>query len=155
MRKSLSVLVLVLVSSCARQSAPPPPPPVDPDTFNLPLAARLDREAHRRPAGTPTAEQVLAALVRGGLPLERHQQVLASTVGAAYCTSAVTEQGVAVAVCEYPAEDAARRGLAYSHQAFDRLIPGRRLLLNRKTLLTMTGAAEAEATQAAQILAAL
>jgi hypothetical protein len=153
MRKSL--LALVLLASCSRPSAPPPAPAVDPEAFNLPLAGRLDREAHRRPTGTPTAEEVMAALARGGLSLERRQQVLASTVGAAYCSSAVTGKGVAVAVCEYPAEDAARRGLEYSHRTFDRLIPGRRLLLNRKTMLTVTGAADAEAKQAASIFAAL
>jgi hypothetical protein len=97
---------------------------------------------------------VLAALSRGGLTLQGTQQVLASTVGAAYCTSAGTPRGVAIAVCEYPAEEAARRGLEYSHRAFDRLIPGRRLLLNRKTMLTVTGADD-EAKRAAEIFAAL
>jgi hypothetical protein len=155
MRTSLLALVLFASLACTRSSTPPAPPPADPDAFALPLAARLDREAHRRPPGTPTAEEVLAALVRAGLPLERTQQVLASTVGAAYCSSAVTEKGVAVAVCEYPAEDAARRGLEYSHRAFDRLIPGRRLLLNRSTMLTVTGANDAEAKQAANVFAAL
>jgi hypothetical protein len=153
MRKTL--LALVVLASCTQKSAPPPAPAPDPETFNLPLAARLDREAHARPTGTPTAEEVMAALVRGGVPLERTQQVLASIVGAAYCSSAVTPKGTAVAVCEYPAEDVARRGLEYSHRAFDRLIPGRRLLLNHKTMLTIAGAADTEARQAAQIFAAL
>jgi hypothetical protein len=148
-------LVAVLLVACTRSSAPPPAPIVDPDVVRLPLPARLQREAQARPTGTPRAEEVMAALERGGLALEGHQQVLASTVGAAYCTSAVTPKGVAVAVCEYPAEDQARRGLEYSHRTFDRLIPGRRLLLNRKTMLTMTGAADADATAAARIFTAL
>jgi hypothetical protein len=146
---------LVLVA-CTRQSAPPPAaPPVDPQTFRMPLSARLAREAQARPTGTPRVEEVMAALERGGLTLDRNQQVLASTVGAAYCSSAVTPKGMAVAVCEYPAEDVARRGLEYSHRTFDRLIPGRRLSLNRKTMLTVTGAADADATAATRIFAAL
>ena len=39
-------------------------------------------------------------------------------------------------------------------RVFDRLIPGRRLLVNRKTMLTVTGAAD-EARRAAEIFAAL
>jgi hypothetical protein len=75
-------------------------------------------------------------------------------VGAAYCTSAGTANGLAVAVCEYPEEEAARKGMEYSHRVFDRLIPGRRLLVNRKTMLTVTGADD-EARRAAAIFAAL
>jgi hypothetical protein len=153
MRKYL--LLLALVAACRREAPAPTPPPVDPEMFRLPLAARLDREARARPTGTPRVEEVLAALERGGLTLQGAQQVLASTVGASYCQSAATPGGVAVAVCEYSAEDVARRGLEYSHRTFDRLIPGRRLLLNRKTLLTVTGAAETEARTAAAIFASL
>jgi hypothetical protein len=80
--------------------------------------------------------------------------VLASTVGAAYCTSAGTPRGLAVAVCEFPGTDEARKGMEYSHRVFDRLVPGRRLLVNRKTMLTVTGAAD-EARRAAEIFAAL
>jgi hypothetical protein len=154
MRTSIFFLVAALVVSCHRQ-APPSAPAADPATFNLPLGERLVREAKARPSGTPRAEQVMAALERGGWRLERNLQVLASPVGASYCSSAITPRGVAVAVCEYAAEDAARRGLEYSHRAFDPIIPGRRLVLNRKTTLTVTGAADADATTAARIFAAL
>src|SRR5205814_4083353 len=126
MRKLAVVIAFVTVVACHRSAPAPTAPPVDPDLARLPLAARLDREAKLRPTGTPRSEDVLSALARGGLSLARHRQVLASTVGASFCTSALTTKGVAIAVCEYPAEDVARRGLAYSHQAFDRLIPGRR-----------------------------
>jgi len=152
MRKLL--LVATLVAACHREKPAPEAPPVDPEMINLPLGARLAREAGARPTGTPRAEEVLAALARGGLTVEGQKQVLASTVGAAYCASAGTPRGLAVAVCEYPAEAAARQGMEYSHRVFDRLIPGRRLLVNRKTLLTVTGADD-EARRAAEIFAAL
>ena len=147
-------LVIALLSACHREKPAPQAPPVDPEAMRLPLADRLAREAGARPTGTPRAEEVLAALARGGLAVEGEQQVLASTVGAAYCTSAGTPKGAAIAVCEYPAEEAARQGMEYSHRVFDRLIPGRRLLVNRKTLLTVTGAGD-EARRAAEIFAAL
>jgi hypothetical protein len=147
-------LVVVLLSACHREKPAPQAPPLDPEVLRLPLADRLAREAGARPTGTLRAEEVMAALTRGGLALEGGKQVLASTVGAAYCTSAGTAKGLAVAVCEYPEEEAARKGMEYSHRAFDRLIPGRRLLVNRKTMLTVTGADD-EAQRAAAIFAAL
>src|SRR4051794_41973115 len=52
--------------------------PADPEGGALPLPARLAREAERRPTGTPRVEEVMAALGRGGLPVERVQQVLRS-----------------------------------------------------------------------------
>jgi hypothetical protein len=146
--------VIALLSACHRQPPLPQAPPVDPEAVRLPLGDRLAREAGARPTGTPRAEEVLAALARAGLTVEGQQQVLASTVGAAYCTSAGTARGAAIAVCEYPGEQAAKEGMEYSHRVFDRLIPGRRLLVNRKTMLTVTGADD-EARRAAEIFAAL
>ena len=151
MRKLFLVVVLF---ACHRENPAPRAPAADPEVMRLPLADRLTREAGARPAGTLRAEEVMAALARGGLAIEGEKQVLASTVGAAYCTSAGTASGLAVAVCEYPQEEAARKGMEYSHRVFDRLIPGRRLLVNRKTMLTVTGVAD-EARRAAEIFAAL
>jgi len=152
------LLLLVVLCAACRHETPaastPAAPPVDPELLRLPLGERLEREAKSRPAGALRAEEVLTALTRGGIAVEGARQVLASTVGAAYCASAGTPRGVAIAVCEYPAEEAAQKGLEYSHRAFDRLIPGRRLLLNRKTMLTVTGADD-EARRAAAIFAAL
>ena len=161
MRKSIALLLLV--AACHRSSTSSPAsapalaaePTIDAETAGLPLVARLEREARARPTGTPSVEAVMAALERGGLALAERQQVLASTVHAAYCTIAVTPRGAALSVCEYAAEDSARRGLEYSHQVFDRLIPGRRLLLNRKTMLTMTGAGADEARTASTVFSAL
>ena len=137
--RTFALVVTLFVVACQRQPPPAPPaapaaPAVDPALARLPLVARLEREAHARPTGTPRTEDVLAAFARGGLKVEPPQQVLASVIGAAYCTSAATDKGAVVAVCEYPAEDAARRGLEYSRQTFDRLVPGRRLYVNRKKI---------------------
>jgi hypothetical protein len=153
MRKLL--FSVLLVSACHREAPAPMKPALDPASAQLPLGARLQREAGSRPTGTPRAEEVLAAFTRQGLAIEGTMQVLASTVGAAYCASAGTPQGLAIAVCEYPAEAEARQGMEYSRRTFDRLIPGRRLLLNHKTLLTVTGVPDAEAKRAADIFARL
>lgn len=152
MRKLMFVAAFLF--ACHREKPAPQAPPMNPEALRLPLGERLAREATARPTGTVRVEEVLAALARGGLAIEGQRQVLASTVGAAYCTSAGTSKGLAVAVCEYPEEDSARKGMEYSHRVFNRLIPGRRLLLNRKTLLTVTGADD-EARRAAAIFAAL
>ena len=123
-------------------------------------AERLAREAASRPPATPRVEDVLTALARAGLAPGRPQQVLARTLGASFCASAATAQGTGVAVCEFSSEEVARRGLAFSRLAFDRIIPGRTLTLNRKTLLTVTRAeaspnAEAEARAAVAAFARL
>jgi hypothetical protein len=149
MRKTL--LIFVLTFACHRPGAPPAPatpsvPDPDPDLARLPIPARLAREAQRRPAGTPRVEEVMAALGQGGVPVERVRQVLASTIGASFCAAGSTAAGTTVAVCEFPSEEVARRGMSTSHQLFDRLIPGRTLVLNRKTLLTVAGA-EAQAAR--------
>ena len=149
----LALLSLTLISCRERPPAEPPAP--DPEVLRLPLGERLAREANARPPGAVRVEQVLSALERGGITVARRRQVLATTLGAAYCASAVTTTGVALSLCEYPAADVARRGLEYSRRTFDRLIPDRRLLVNGQTLLTVTPAATAEARAAAAIFAAL
>jgi hypothetical protein len=149
MFKSPLIALALLFAACSRTSAPEPPPALDEEVARLPLPARLAREAQSRPAGTPRAEEVMAALGRGGLSLERPQQVLGSTIGAAFCASAATIRGTAVAVCEFTSEEIARRGLAYSRRTFDRLIPGRSLAVNRKTLLTVTRAEADDEVQTA------
>jgi hypothetical protein len=65
-----------------------------------------------------------------------------------------------VAICEFADDDAAARGLDYSHTTFDRLVPGRRLARTRNLTLTLTpsqpGAGFADdAGRAAAVLAAL
>lgn len=99
---------------------------------------RLAREAAERPSGGLRAETVLTALGQAGLAVGSQIQVLAHTIGARYCVSSATASGLALAVCEFSDEAGAEHGLAYSHRVFDRLIPGRTLLRNRSTVMTLT-----------------
>jgi hypothetical protein len=163
----LSLLCLAPSLGCgARKEAPPPPaatpppaaPAPDPALARLSLMERLQRESAARPAGTPRPEDVQAALGSHGITLERWKQVLATPVGARFCMAGETPHGLGVAVCEYGSEAEAARGLGYSRATFDRLIPNRRLSVNRKTLLTLTPATPAvgeEATRVATAFAAL
>jgi hypothetical protein len=153
MRKTPLLALALALTACTRH--PEPPVALDPDLARLPLPARLAREAQSRPGGTPRSEEVLAALTRNGLAALRVQQVLGSTIGASFCVSGATARGTGLAVCEFASEEIARQGLSYSRQAFDRLVPGRTLALNRKTLLTVTRANDAEAQTALSVFARL
>ena len=156
MKRHIAFASLFLVAAC-RTPAPPAPPPPD-DHFSL--AERLAKEAASRPAGTPRAEDVAAALGRAGVGLRSFQQVLARTVSARFCMAGHTDAGLAVSVCEFADDAAAARGADYSRRTFDRLIPNRRLQRNGPTLLTLTGAATTpaaggEAARAAAAFASL
>jgi hypothetical protein len=102
-------------------------------------------------------EDVVAALKEHGVAVARTRQVLGSVVGARYCAVAMTERGLGVAACEYDSADSARAGMVSSQARFDQEIPGRRLLVNGKTLLTVApaGADGEEARTVTAIFAAL
>ena len=127
------------------------------------LAQRLAAEAAGRrgaAASGPRVEDVATALRRAGVAVTSPSQVLARTIDALYCAAASTPAGLALAVCEFADEAGAERGLAYSHRTFDRLVPGRTLLRNRSTVLTLSGgdagaAPAAEATRVSSVFAAL
>ena len=163
-----------LTTSCARRSAPAAPTAAIATTTTAAprddapptatagnLAQRLAGEAAARPRGTgPRVEDVATALRQAGLAVTPPSQVLARTIGARYCASTSTPAGLAVAVCEFADPAAAEGGLAFSHRTFDRLVPGRTLLRNRSTVLTLSGgepsaALAADATRASQVFAAL
>ena len=160
-------LVALLVSSLAlaacdrRLSAPPPvAAPVAPAPGpRLSLSERLDEERITRPAAHPPVEAVAAALAGKGVPLERWKQVLGSPIGARYCMAGQTGQGNVVAVCEFADDAQAERGIAYSRQTFDRLIPNRTLLRRAATVMTVTrpdaSAGSDEARTISAIFAAL
>ena len=169
-----------LATSCARRSVPaarteepassstmaaaqPSPPRGDASSSAAGgnLAQRLAAEAAARPAAAgPRVEDVATALRRAGLAVTTPSQVLARTIGARYCASTGTPVGLTVAVCEFADDAEAERGLAYSHRVFDRLVPGRTLLRNRSTVLTLGGggaspALIADATRVSSVFAAL
>lgn len=155
-RASLSLCILALCAcreAPVAPAAPAPSPavtlpsevtlaaalaPSDPALTRVPLAERLQRESDLRPARAIHPEQLLAALAQNGLSLARKRQVLASTIGATYCELAVSGAGLGVSLCEFTSDEAARTGSERSAQLFDQLVPGRKLLRNHNSLLTVT-----------------
>src|SRR4029079_2296851 len=78
-------------------------------TERLSLQEHLAREATSRPAGGRRAEDLAAALGRGGIVLGPAQQVLARTIGARFCLATHSAAGLGVSICEFrDAADAAR-----------------------------------------------
>jgi len=150
MRASSALACVPFLLACSSRPAPPPaalaaapsparlpePAPAPP----LSLGDRLAREASSRPADAVRMEDVVAALEAHGVAVARTRQVLGSTVGARYCAVALTADGLGVAACEYDSDEAARAGLVSSQARFDEKIPGRRLVVNGKTLLTVAPA---------------
>ena len=128
--------------------APTPPGPA------LSLGERLAAEAKARPSGTVRIEDLALALRGHGVAIARTRQVLGSTLGARYCSVALTEKGLGLAACEFESPESAEMGRAQSIARFDKAIPGRRLVVNGKTLLTVAPAASAlaEESQAATTL---
>ena len=104
------------------------------------ISERLAEEGRSRPAGAVRLEELVASLRERGVTIVRSRQVLADVVGARYCALAMTSHGLGVSACEYDSPEAATAGLATSRAKFDAEIPGRRLLVNGKTLLTVTPA---------------
>ena len=107
----------------------------------MPLLTRLALESRSRPASAVRVEDVLDALAGAKLGLARRKQYLAATVRAAYCMGGQTASQIAVAVCEYPNEKAARAGRRYSLERFQRVAPVREIYLNGRTMLSLTRSA--------------
>ncbi|HEY6853726.1 MAG TPA: hypothetical protein VI139_05735 [Gemmatimonadales bacterium] len=119
---------------------PEPPPGAGLAGVNLPLSQLLGSERLSRPTGTPRTEQVFAALEVAGLALTGRTQVLGRTIGASFCEIAHTSVGVVFSVCEFKDGPSAEAGREYSSRAFGKALPDRVLLINKKTLLTITPA---------------
>ncbi|HTU63170.1 MAG TPA: hypothetical protein VMF89_32140 [Polyangiales bacterium] len=105
---------------------------------SLPLGQRLARESDLHPSARRHAENLLSHFHQNGVTLLRIKQVLAETLGADYCASSVSTSGIGVVVCEFGDATAAERGLKISHDTFDRILPGRTLLVQRSTMVTVT-----------------
>jgi hypothetical protein len=105
---------------------------------NLPLGQRLARESDLHPAARRHAENLLSHFHQNQVTLVRIKQVLAETLGADYCATSVSTSGLGVVVCEFGDATAAERGMKISHDTFDRIMPGRTLLVQRSTMLTIT-----------------
>ena len=121
-------------------------PAPDPKLARLPLSDRLALEADARPAQALRMDELAARLSERGVVFAKKRQVLASTIGAAYCELGATAEGLGVSLCEFADHAAAVLGEARSHQTFDALIPGRTLRARENSLLTLTQA-EGETAQ--------
>lgn len=104
----------------------------------LGLFERLEAEKQARPAGTPNADTILAALESAGVKVKTRKQFLGSTVLAIYCTGGQTAAGVAIAVCEYASAEAAARGREHTIARFP--IEGREIWINGRTTLAVSRA---------------
>ncbi|HEY5921816.1 MAG TPA: hypothetical protein VIV11_09115 [Kofleriaceae bacterium] len=140
--------------------APPPPPPSPvepvqattpgaPGSQNLaPLAgvtARMREESSARPRVEVTAEALFDALADRGIVIARRQQVLAATAQAAYCALGVTDDSIAIAVCEYESQAAARAGKRLLDTRYAKLVPDAVRVLNGNTLVTVANATKTPA----------
>jgi hypothetical protein len=119
-------------------------------TYALALADRLTREATTRPAVAPKAEDVFAAIVKAGIPLDPPEQHLASPIGARYCLGATSPapQNLKMSACEYADDAAANAGRTMSLKAFAS-IPKRDVTVNHKTTLTILQSPADAGSQAA------
>jgi hypothetical protein len=151
-----ALIVAVAACSTERRSPPPlPAPPVaTPAPDHAPLATRLEGELTARPARAVQAERLTPLLALRGIHIVRSRQVLARPLGASYCASLVSERGLGASLCEFANAAAAVQGKVLSEQRFARVLPGRRLLLNGNTLLTLPRA-DGETRAEADVVAAL
>jgi hypothetical protein len=101
------------------------------------LGDKMAQEATARPAGALRAEDVFAAFQKEGMKLkEPPKQHMGSPVGAMYCAGALSEANLAMSVCEYRDEAAAKKGKDESANAF-KAIPNRDIYVNKQTTLTI------------------
>jgi len=121
-------------------TAAEPPAPASRDSSDAlqTLAGRLRDEAEHRPGAGPRAEDVFAALSRGGIAIGSPRQYLGMTVKARYCAGGATADGLAVAVCEYASADDAASGKRFVEERYAG-ITDRAIHLRGATTLTLTG----------------
>jgi hypothetical protein len=173
----LATAALAPIAACGKKSEPTPEPtPSEPPTATdlaepaedirkppvtrtgqpITVIARLAEEAKSRPTGTPTVEDVFKALEGAGIkPKDPPKQFLAAQMLASFCKGGPTEGGLGISVCEYPDEEAARKGREYSLEKFKAANPNRIIVVNKKTTLTLITAApidsDVDAKRAAEI----
>ena len=170
-----TLYILVALAACKSDSrpaaAPPPLPPAKPapvaetvpSTGGVPgsqnlaplanLATRMHDESSQRPHVKITAEAVFDALTKDGITLASTKQVLAATAAASYCALGVTDDSIAIAVCEYASADAARAGKRLLETRYAKLVPDAVRALNGNTLVTVANGAHVPARRD-QVLAA-
>jgi len=124
------------------------------------LFGLLGSEAQNRPHIQPNADDVYGALQKAGYAVGDRRQSLGRTYKASYCTGAYTSDGsLAVDVCEYPDEAAAKTGLATARTLFPGMT-SRTVVGHKATILTVINqrgevAADARARRIATLYASL
>jgi len=157
------VLALAACKSDPPAPSPPPPAPASaiaatagtPTTVGAPgsqdlaplagVATRMHDEASQRPHVKVTAEAVFDALTQRGIVLASTKQVLAATAAASYCALGVTDDNIAVAVCEYASQAAARAGKRLLDTRYAKLVPDAVRVVNGNTLVTVANGAHVPA----------
>ncbi len=146
-------------ASAASESAAQPPVQSVGGSSRQPLAGRLALGASQRPELAVRPERLFEQLALEDVELLRTRQAVGATLGASYCVTSRSAEGLGLAVCEFVDDASAKLGEARSHELFDRLIAGRTLIRNENTLLTLTSvptdAAKTESARAAAIFASL
>jgi hypothetical protein len=135
----------------AQPTAPQAAPSVQPTTPGAPgsqnlaplagIAVRMHDESAQRPRVKVPAEAVFAAVTEAGIPLASTKQVLAATAQASYCALAVTDDSIAIAVCEYDSPAAATAGKQLMDTRYAKLVPDAVRALNGSTLVTIANGA--------------
>ena len=150
MRTMHTICFVLALAACKRADEPAPPPPIPssaPTTTSAPgsqnlaplagIAVRMHEESAQRPTVKVSADTLFDALTARGISLASKKQVLAATAQASYCALAVTQESVAIAVCEYATQEAARAGKQLLDTRYAKLVPDAVRSLNGNTLVTV------------------
>lgn len=134
--------LLVAASGCRKESAgkvessPPPSSATKRRDKPPPLEAQLASEAQSRTSGALSAEQILSALARADVKVADPRQEIATVHRARFCIGGSTEKGLAISVCEYDSEQAARAGREHSLKMFA-AIPNREIFVHGRAALIL------------------
>jgi hypothetical protein len=117
-----------------------------PTTNVQPIVNQMSKEAAARPKAGVLAEPLFDALeAKANIKLDKRQQYLGKTIGAAYCaggdsTPVGSSPTLTVAMCEYPDEAAAKAGLDMMNKDFP--IAGAHREEHRAAVLTIVANAD-------------
>jgi hypothetical protein len=113
----------------------------------IPFGERFATEAASRPKGGVRAEKVHDAWTKAGIAFGHQKQHLGQPFEASYCIGGKVGEDIATSVCEYTDEKAAESGRQTSLKAFA-AVPGREIVRNNATTLTVRIATPSDAAKA-------
>ncbi len=85
---------------------------------------------------------MLDALHEADIPVLGRRQYLGLTVGASYCLGGATDDGIAIAVCEYASPEAAVAGKSFMESRFAVMTPTAKRAVRGATVITVVDAHE-------------